>query len=259
MEALTPQKIVEELDRFIVGQQEAKRAVAIALRNRYRRQLLEKDLRDEVIPKNIIMIGPTGVGKTEIARRLARLANAPFIKVEVTKFTEVGYVGRDVDSMVRDLVETSVRMVRLEKMDEVRGRAEALAEERLVEILLPLPSARKETMRNPFEQQTAIIFPELNRAEKEKAELQRQLAIEIRNLRQKIDSGKSTDEEFEAGVHKIRELRQNIQAREQAFEDFLFGRLTPVQKARYIIFSLEFNRVLMERAQRLRQPGQKIK
>ena len=151
MEALTPQKIVEELDRFIVGQQEAKRAVAIALRNRYRRQLLEKDLKDEIIPKNIIMIGPTGVGKTEIARRLARLVNAPFIKVEATKFTEVGYVGRDVDSMVRDLVETSVRMVRLEKMDEVRGKAEALAEERLVEILLPLPSARRETVRNPFE------------------------------------------------------------------------------------------------------------
>lgn len=151
METLTPQKIVEELNRYIVGQAEAKRAVAVALRNRYRRQQLGEDLRDEIIPKNIIMIGPTGVGKTEIARRLAKLVNAPFIKVEVTKFTEVGYVGRDVDSMVRDLVETAVRMVRLEKMDEVKGRAEVLAEERLVELLLPLPSARDKNVRNPLE------------------------------------------------------------------------------------------------------------
>lgn len=125
--------------------------------------------------------------------------------------------------------------------------------------LVTLRALRMTQVLELSEQQTAVIFPELNRAEKEKAELQRQLAIEIRNLRQKIDSGKSTDEEFEAGVQKIRELRQKIQAREQAFEDFLFGRLTPVQKARYIIFSLEFNRGLMERAQRLRQPGQKIK
>lgn len=151
METLTPKKIVEELDRYIVGQKEAKRAVAVALRNRHRRQLLGEDLRDEIIPKNIIMIGPTGVGKTEIARRLAKLVKAPFIKVEVTKFTEVGYVGRDVDSMVRDLIETSVRMVRLEKMEEVKGRAEELAEERLVDLLLPLPSTREKTMRNPLE------------------------------------------------------------------------------------------------------------
>lgn len=125
--------------------------------------------------------------------------------------------------------------------------------------LVTLRALRMTQVLELTEQQTAVIFPELNRAEKEKAELQRQLALEIRNLRQKIDSGKSTDEEFEAGVQKIRELRHNIQAREQAFEDFLFSRLTPVQKARYIIFSLEFNRVLMERAQRLRQAGQKIK
>lgn len=125
--------------------------------------------------------------------------------------------------------------------------------------LVTLRALRMTQVLELTEQQTAVIFPELNRAEKEKAELQRQLALEIRNLRQKIDSGKYTDEEFEAGVQKIRELRHNIQAREQAFEDFLFGRLTPVQKARYIIFSLEFNRGLMERAQRLRQSGQKIK
>jgi len=115
MQDLTPRQIVAELDKYIVGQHQAKRAVAIALRNRYRRRLLPAELRDEVVPKNILMIGPTGVGKTEIARRLARLARAPFVKVEATKFTEVGYVGRDVESMVRDLVETSIRMVKQEK------------------------------------------------------------------------------------------------------------------------------------------------
>ena len=123
VEGLTPRQVVEELDKYIVGQTEAKRAVAIALRNRYRRRLLPEELRDEVSPKNILMIGPTGVGKTEIARRLAKLAGAPFVKVEATKFTEVGYVGRDVDSMVRDLVETAIRMVKGEKMEAVQDRA----------------------------------------------------------------------------------------------------------------------------------------
>src|ERR1041385_6423296 len=120
MEDLTPSQIVAELDKYIVGQKEAKRAVAIALRNRYRRRMLSDDLRDEVIPKNILMIGPTGVGKTEIARRLASLARAPFVKVEATKFTEVGYVGRDVDSMVRDLAQVAVRLVENEKIESVK-------------------------------------------------------------------------------------------------------------------------------------------
>ncbi len=139
MEALTPRRIVEELDKFIVGQAAAKRAVAIALRNRYRRSRLGPELREEVIPKNILMIGPTGVGKTEIARRLARLAGAPFVKVEATKFTEVGYVGRDVDSMVRDLVETAVQMVKTERISAVQERAAVQARERLLEILVPSP------------------------------------------------------------------------------------------------------------------------
>ncbi|ABZ84771.1 heat shock protein hslvu, ATPase subunit hslu [Heliomicrobium modesticaldum Ice1] len=147
---LTPKQIVEELDRHIVGQQAAKKAVAIALRNRYRRQLLPENLRDEVTPKNILMIGPTGVGKTEIARRLARLVQAPFVKVEATKFTEVGYVGRDVESMVRDLVETAIRMVKAERMEEVKTRADREAEERLVELLVPQPKAPK-NMANPLE------------------------------------------------------------------------------------------------------------
>ena len=137
MEDLTPRQIVAELDKYIVGQAAAKRAVAIALRNRYRRRTLGDDLRDEVIPKNILMIGPTGVGKTEIARRLAKLARAPFLKVEATKFTEVGYVGRDEDSMIRDLIQISSRLVEAEMMERVRDRADALAVDRLVDILQP--------------------------------------------------------------------------------------------------------------------------
>ncbi len=137
MSELTPAQIVAELDRYIVGQQRAKRAVAIALRNRWRRQNLPAELRDEVAPKNIIMIGPTGVGKTEIARRLARLSQAPFLKVEASKYTEVGYVGRDVESMIRDLTELGVTMVKAEMAAGVRDRAEALAEDRLLDLLLP--------------------------------------------------------------------------------------------------------------------------
>lgn len=138
--ALTPRAIVEELDRYIVGQHAAKRAVAIALRNRWRRQQVTGPLRDEITPKNIIMIGPTGVGKTEIARRLARLVGAPFVKVEASKFTEVGYVGRDVDSMVRDLIEVSIKLVKDEEQAKVRVRAQESAEERLLDILLPPPT-----------------------------------------------------------------------------------------------------------------------
>ncbi|RXT15108.1 ATP-dependent protease ATPase subunit HslU [Ammoniphilus sp. CFH 90114] len=146
----TPRQIVESLDKYIVGQSEAKKSVAIALRNRFRRSLLAEELRDEVAPKNILMIGPTGVGKTEIARRLAKLVGAPFIKVEATKFTEVGYVGRDVESMVRDLVETSIRIVKAEKMEGVQDRAERQAEERLVQHLVPTPRDNK-NFKNPFE------------------------------------------------------------------------------------------------------------
>ena len=137
MSNMTPREIVSELDKHIIGQEEAKRAVAIALRNRWRRMQLPEELRAEITPKNILMIGPTGVGKTEIARRLAKLANAPFVKVEATKFTEVGYVGRDVDSIVRDLVDVAVKMYREQEMERVRFRAEEAAEERVLDILLP--------------------------------------------------------------------------------------------------------------------------
>src|SRR5438128_6149194 len=135
--SLTPTEIVSELDRYIVGQDAAKRAVAIALRNRWRRFRVAPELRDEVMPKNIILVGPTGVGKTELARRLAKLASSPFLKVEASKFTEVGYVGRDVESMIRDLVDIAIDMAREERLDEVADRAEFNAEERLLDLLMP--------------------------------------------------------------------------------------------------------------------------
>lgn len=146
---LTPKQIVNELDKYIVGQSQAKKSVAVALRNRWRSKQLSSELKEEIIPKNILMIGPTGVGKTEIARRLAKLVNAPFVKVEATKFTEVGYVGRDVESMVRDLVETAIRMVKQEKMLVVTDKAGKLANERIIEHFIP--SAKRETSKNPFE------------------------------------------------------------------------------------------------------------
>ncbi|MBC8554278.1 MAG: ATP-dependent protease ATPase subunit HslU [Candidatus Brocadiales bacterium] len=144
MRELTPRKIVEELDKYIVGQTEAKRAVAIAIRNRWRRLQLSDEMREEVMPKNIIMIGPTGVGKTEIARRIANLVKAPFLKVEASKYTEVGYHGRDVESMIRDIVEIAVNMVRTEQMEKVSEKAEVNTEERLLDLLLPLPEIKEE-------------------------------------------------------------------------------------------------------------------
>ncbi|MEK3978088.1 HslU--HslV peptidase ATPase subunit [Psychrobacillus sp. FSL K6-2836] len=147
---LTPKQITEHLNKYIVGQEAAKKAVAVALRNRYRRQLLDEEMKNEVIPKNILMIGPTGVGKTEIARRIAKLTKAPFVKVEATKFTEVGYVGRDVESMVRDLVEAAIRIVREEKMEEVKDQAIRLANDAIVKLLVP-SLKKKNANSNPFE------------------------------------------------------------------------------------------------------------
>ena len=151
LDEMTPREIVAELDKYVVGQQAAKRAVAIALRNRMRRQKLPPELADEIMPKNIIMIGPTGVGKTEIARRLAKLTNSPFLKVEASKFTEVGYVGRDVESIVRDLVEIAIDMVREEKMEEVEDKAELAAEDRLLDLLLPPTPAATTALRQRHE------------------------------------------------------------------------------------------------------------
>jgi len=150
MSQLTPKEIVEALDKYIIGQDKAKRAVAIALRNRYRRQRLDREMQEEITPKNIIMVGPTGVGKTEIARRLAKLMNAPFIKVEATKFTEVGYVGRDVESMIRDLVEASIRMVKQSRRESVMDKAQNAAEERLADVLAPMHK-KTAPSQNPFQ------------------------------------------------------------------------------------------------------------
>ena len=143
----TPREIVAELDKYIIGQDEAKRSVAIALRNRWRSRQLTGIMKEEVIPKNILMIGSTGVGKTEIARRLAKLVRAPFIKVEATKFTEVGYVGRDVESIIRDLTETAVRMVRQERMEKVKDKAEEAAKERILEVFVPEPKKSQNPLR----------------------------------------------------------------------------------------------------------------
>jgi len=159
--SLTPKQIVAELDKYIIGQKDAKRMVAIAMRNRWRRQRLPDDLRDEVAPKNIIMIGPTGVGKTEIARRLAKLSDAPFLKVEASKFTEVGYVGRDVESMIRELCEISVGMVKSQRTAEVQELAEKMAEERLMDVILPpkYRSAGEETFAGHGPADTVQTLP----------------------------------------------------------------------------------------------------
>src|SRR6202171_6557581 len=179
MSQMTPREIVEELDKHIVGQKAAKRAVAIALRNRWRRQQVPETLRAEITPKNILMIGPTGVGKTEIARRLARLAKAPFIKVEATKFTEVGYVGREVDSIVRDLVEISVKMTREEEIAKVRHRAADSAEERVLDVLLPRASAGFTGDSAPRDNETRQRFRKMLR----EGHLEdREIEIEVRSV-----------------------------------------------------------------------------
>lgn len=237
MAYLTPQKIVEELDKYIVGQFRAKKAVAIALRNRYRRKFLPPHLREEIIPKNILMIGPTGVGKTEIARRMARIVSAPFIKVEATKFTEVGYVGRDVDSIIRDLMNVAVQMVRQEKLAEVREKAKVLAIERLLDILHPLPQ-RPTNLINPLQ----ILFggkkeePTMN-----EEEFNYRMAIAQRNreeTRAKIESGELDNEIVEIEVEDSRSIPAvevfTTAGVEEMGVDFqeLFGNIFPKQKKR---------------------------
>ncbi|EMZ0020038.1 ATP-dependent protease ATPase subunit HslU [Listeria monocytogenes] len=180
MNQLTPKQIVEKLDQYIIGQTGAKKSVAVALRNRYRRQLMDESIRDEIIPKNILMIGPTGVGKTEIARRITKIVRAPFSKVEATKFTEVGYVGRDVESMVRDLVEVSVRLVKEEKMQLVRVKAEKNAEKRLIKLLAPSQKKKQTTSQNPLE----ALFGGMNQPDESPEE---EVDQELKNKRSQIE------------------------------------------------------------------------
>src|SRR6266581_1770368 len=217
LEELPPRKIVAELDRYIVGQDVAKKAVAIAVRNRWRRAQAPDDIRDEILPNNIIMIGPTGVGKTEIARRLARLAGAPFLKVEASKFTEVGYVGRDVESMVRELVDVAINMVRTEREDEVYPEAEARAEERLLDLLLP-PTPTHPTAAPPHPPQGAgsaeqgaasrpllvvsskgDVTPAASEADVEAQERRRRTR---EKLRQQLKEGKLEEREVEVEVQQ---------------------------------------------------------
>jgi ATP-dependent HslUV protease ATP-binding subunit HslU len=192
LDELTPREIVAELDKYVVGQNDAKRAVAIALRNRMRRQKLPDEMAEEVIPKNIIMIGPTGVGKTEIARRLAKLANSPFLKVEASKFTEVGYVGRDVESMIRDLVEIAIENVREEKLEDVSDKAELNAEERLLDILLP-----PVTPPRPADQTTGGVVIEGNNAALSESSTRTR-----EKLRQQLREGKLDDRTVEIDVRE---------------------------------------------------------
>ena len=180
MSSMTPRKIVQELDKHIVGQAAAKRAVAIALRNRWRRLQVAEPLRQEITPKNILMIGPTGVGKTEIARRLAKLANSPFVKIEATKFTEVGYVGRDVDSIVKDLIDVAVKMTREQEVDKVRHRAQDAAEDRILDILLPQPRTLGFSTDAPAAQRDADTRQKFRKMLREGELDQREVEVEVR-------------------------------------------------------------------------------
>ncbi|WP_210363811.1 HslU--HslV peptidase ATPase subunit [Bacillus sp. REN3] len=268
---LTPRQIVERLDQYIVGQKDAKKAVAVALRNRYRRGLLSDNIRDEVIPKNILMIGPTGVGKTEIARRMAKLVGAPFVKVEATKFTEVGYVGRDVESMVRDLVETSIRLVKEEKVQMVKEPAEENANKRLVELLVP--SAKKSSnYKNPLE----MLFGGSNQPEQETNQTEDIGLFERRKaIKQKLESGELEDEmvtvEVEEQIPSMFDMLQGSGMEQMGMnmQDALSGlmpkkrkkRKLPVREARKVLINeeaqklIDMDEVTQEATNRAEQAG----
>jgi ATP-dependent HslUV protease ATP-binding subunit HslU len=196
---LTPAQIVAELDKYIIGQPEAKRAVAVALRNRYRRQLLSEDLRQEVVPKNILMIGPTGVGKTEIARRVARIVDAPFLKVEATKFTEVGYVGRDVEAIVRDLVEVAIDMHHGERLEQVKEEATRAATQRLIELLTEQAVSQKPA-RNGRRRSSAEAIDDREKQRSEAAATQRRIQRERRRLVQLLNTQALEEETVEIEI-----------------------------------------------------------
>ncbi len=250
IEELTPRRIVEELDQYIVGQRAAKRAVAVALRNRMRRQQLGPDIRDEVIPKNILLIGPTGVGKTEIARRLARLARAPFVKVEATKFTEVGYVGRDVDAMVRDLVEAAVRMVRAEKVQGVREQAERRALDRVLDALQRRGApARSPGFASFGEALTAVLQQRPPEAAEE--ETPRQENGDRTDLRRRVAAGEFDTQAVEIEVEENRFMSVPIfgaggmEEMGMNLQDMLGG-MFPKQRRRRTVTVAEARRILTD-------------
>lgn len=254
MLSLTPREVVAELDKYIVGQKQAKKSVAVALRNRYRRGLLEESLRDEIMPKNILMIGPTGVGKTEIARRLAKLVNAPFVKVEATKFTEIGYVGRDVEAMVRDLVETSIRMVKAEKTEKLRDRAEKLAEERILSVFVPNPRS-KSPGRNPLE----MLFGGQREPEPEHNEPDQAIQAKRRSVKERLERGELENEIIEIEIEDnspsmLDMLAGGGQGNEQMGINMqeMFGNLMPKRTKRRKLPVKEARKVLIqEEAQKL--------
>ena len=247
---LTPREVVRELERYIIGQDDAKRAVAIALRNRYRRSQLPKEMRDEIYPKNILMIGPTGVGKTEIARRLAKLVEAPFIKVEATKFTEVGYVGRDVESIIRDLAENAVRMVKDEHAARVKTRAQVLAEDRLVSLLLH-PAKKSGGGNNPLDILLGRAKQEPEPTEAEKSEISRKRG----ELREQLRSGALEDHELEIEVEETAPQLE-VGGASISIGDMMGGMLpkrmktrhVKVKEAREILIQEESNKLIDEDA-----------
>jgi ATP-dependent HslUV protease ATP-binding subunit HslU len=188
MDNLTPKQIVAELDKYIIGQNEAKKMVAVALRNRYRRRLVSDDIKEDIIPKNILMIGPTGVGKTEIARRLAKMVKAPFVKVEATKFTEVGYVGRDVESIIRDLVEDAVRIVKDERIGEISEKSKEMAKDRVIEILAPI-TKKKSNVKNPFEYILGFQGDKAEPNNEESEVYDDDLALKRQQIKKQLDEG----------------------------------------------------------------------
>jgi ATP-dependent HslUV protease ATP-binding subunit HslU len=243
MDGLTPQRIVQELDRYIVGQADAKRGIAIAVRNRYRRQQLEQPMRDEVTPKNVLMIGPTGVGKTEIARRIAKLIDAPFIKVEATKFTEVGYVGRDVESIIRDLIEATVNKVQEQRQRDVRERAESLATERLIGYLCPSTTA-KDAREAP-----AATAAEASRLKRRRKRVAEQLATQ-KLEEQLVEIEVDADEPF-APVIEI-DGGMSAEDMQETFHEFVASvatnrrrmRSVPVREARKILIEQEAEKLI---------------